>query len=777
MLEIKRTLAMTRLLTLTGAGGSGKTRLALEIARDLVGAYPEGVWLVELAPLSEGKLVSQEVAKALKVPEQPGRLLTDTLVDALREKRLLLVLDNCEHLIDAAARLTDALLYACPRLRLLITSREAMRVSGEVVWQVPPLSVPHPGESTSIDELERSEAVLLFAQRARSRRPGFSLTEQNGGVVAEICQRLEGIPLALELAAARVGVLSVEQISKRLDDSLVFLRGRSRTAERRHQTLRGTLEWSYGLLCEAEKRLFERLSVFAGACALEAAEAVGAGGGIGKEDVLDLLERLTDKSLVVVSQAGGEAAPRYRLLEPVRQYARGKLEEAGEAEAARRRHALWYLALAEEAERGLIGTHQLVWLKQLQTEHDNLRTALRWFLERGETHLGLRLAGALGRDFWRTHERLREGLEWLEAALVGEKTPSVARAKALAHAGLIAWERLDFGRSTALSEEALALSRELGYKEGAAAALYSLGMVAIYDQMSAEDAWSRFEECLVLRRELKDEVGMARTLQKMGLIMVMRRDFKRAQALYEEATGLVQRTGDKVGRVVTLWLGGLASLGLGDHESVESLCREGLDVARQIEHTHAVAFIMHVLGASACEEGLPVRSARLWGAAESVLDALGLGLGPAERYFYEPYFTVARARLGEEAFEMAWAEGQSMTLEGAIEYALSSEAEDTLPTVVAPDKQPSAAEPSDKLTRREDEVATLVAQGMSNRQIAKELFLSERTIENHVSKILRKLHLASRTEIAAWATQQRLNGKPVGASSRRFSETETGLPE
>jgi predicted ATPase/DNA-binding SARP family transcriptional activator/DNA-binding CsgD family transcriptional regulator len=754
LVEVKRELSMTRLLTLTGAGGSGKTRLALEVIRDLVGAYLDGVWVVELAPLSEPELVPQAVASALGVREKPSRPLIDDLADHISKKDLLLVLDNCEHVIDAAARITDTLLSACLRLKVLATSREALRVGGEVVWQVPPLSMPHPEESTSTDELQRSEAVRLFAQRARSRRPGFGLTERNGRAVAEICRRLDGIPLALELAAARVGMLSVEQISERLVDSLVLLRGGSRTTERRHQTLQGTLEWSYGLLTEAEQRLFERLSVFAGGWALEAAETVGAGGGISKEDVLDLLECLTDKSLVVVIEADEKGSSRYRLLEPVRQYARAKLEESGEAEATRRRHALWYLALAEEAEKELTGPHDLAWLRQLETEHDNLRAALRWFLRRGETELGLRLAASLGKDFWRTRERLREGLGWLEAALASGGNPSPTRAKALAHAGWIAWERLDFERSTVLSEEALTLSRELGYKEGTAAALYSLGMVAIHDQMRAEEAWELLENCLALRRELEDEVGAARTLQKLGLISVVRRDFERAQALYEEAIELVQKTGDKVGRAVTLWLGGLASLGLGNHERVKSLCREGLGVARQIEHMHAVALILHVLGASAAEVGSPIRSARLWGAAESMLDALGLGLGPAERYFYEPYFTVARTRLGEEAFEMAWAEGQSMTLEGAIEHALSSEEESTLPTVFAPEEQPLAAEPSDKLTRREREIATLVARGLTNRQIASKLSISEHTASTHVAKILKKLGLQSRAQMGSWLAEQ-----------------------
>lgn len=752
LVKVKRELSMTRLLTLTGAGGSGKTRLALEVIGDLVGAYLDGVWVVELAPLSEAELVPQAVASALGVRERPGRPLIDDLADHLRDKDLLLVLDNCEHLIEAAARITDVLLSGCPRLKVLATSREALRVGGEVVWLVPSLTLPHPEVPASTDKLQRSEAVRLFAQRARSRRPGFGLTERNGRAVAEICRRLDGIPLALELAAARVGTLSAEQILDRLDDSLLLLRGGGRTTAPRHQTMQGTLEWSYGLLSEAEQRLFERLSVFAGGWVLEAGETVGAGEGISKDEVLDLLECLADKSLVVVTEEDGQDSPRYRLLEPVRQYAWAKLKDSGGAEASRRRHALWFLALAEEAEKGLTGPQDLVWLRQLEIEHDNLRAALRWFLERGETELGLRLAAALGKDFWRASDRLREGLQWLEAALAGAGGPSPTRAKALAYAGWIAWERLDFERSTVFSEEALALSRELGYKEGTAAALYSLGMVAIHDQMRAEEAWALLEKCLVLRRELEDDVGAARTLQKLGLISVVRRDFARAQALYEEAMDLVQKTGDKVGRAVTLWLGGLTSLGLGNHERVKDLCREGLAVARQIEHTHAVTLILHVLGASAADAGSPARSARLWGAAESLLDALGLGLGPAERYFYEPYFATARTRLGEEAFEMAWAEGRSMTIEESIEYALSPEGEKTLTSVFAQGARPSTKQPPGRLTRREEEVAALVARGLTNRQIASKLSISEHTTATHVRKILKKLRLHSRSRLAVWMT-------------------------
>src|SRR5215208_2271157 len=388
--NVKRDLTMTRLLTLTGAGGCGKTRLALEVARELIGAYPDGVWLIELAPLSEGALVAQAVAAALGVQEQPDRSLTDALIAFLRTKRALLVLDNCEHLIDAVARFADTLLNSCAHLRVLATSRESLNVEGELNWLVPSLSVPSLLQSPRVEELAGYESVRLFVERARHRNPAFSLTPENAHAVARICERLEGIPLAIELAAARVG-LSVEQIAQRLDDSLRLLTGGSRTASPRQRTLRGTLDWSHALLSEPERRLFCWLSVFAGGWTLQAAEVVGAAGENEQGEILDSLARLVDKSLVV-AETTGMGPVRYRMLEPIRQYAQEKLEERGDAEEVRRRHARFFLALAEEAEPRLRGPEDMEWLERLENEHDNLRTALSWALEGGEAEVGLRLA-------------------------------------------------------------------------------------------------------------------------------------------------------------------------------------------------------------------------------------------------------------------------------------------------------------------------------------------------------------------------------------------------
>src|SRR5919112_441263 len=396
IVEVKCALSMTRLLTLTGAGGSGKTRLALEVARDLVGAYPDGVRLVELAPLSEGELVPQAVAQALGVREQPGRPLVQTLKDTLRSRKMLLVVDNCEHLVEAVVGLVDSLLDSCPGLRVLATSRETLNTTGEVNWVVPSLTVPYSRqEAYTPQELESYESVRLFVERAHQRKPSFELTLRNGRAVAQVCRRLEGVPLAIELAAGRMGVLSAEQLALRLEDSLKLLAG-GRTADPRHRTLRATLEWSHELLSEPERTLFRRLSVFAGGWTLEAAEEVCSAEGIEQDDVLDILSKLVDKSLVVAEASPGvEGELRYRMLEPIRQYGHERLEESREADATRDRHAASFLALAEKAGPELRGPRQVLWLKRLDTEQDNVRAALAWLLGKGESQTAARIGWSL----------------------------------------------------------------------------------------------------------------------------------------------------------------------------------------------------------------------------------------------------------------------------------------------------------------------------------------------------------------------------------------------
>ena len=407
--EVRRLLESSRLLTLTGSGGCGKTRLALA-AGELVEGFEDGVWVVDLAPLADPSLVPQAVASTLGVREQPGRLPTGTLSDYLGSKKVLLILDNCEHLVGACAELAEALLRSCPGLGVLATSREALGITGEVAWPVPALSLPDVRRLPDIESLLHYESAPLFVERAAAVRPTFALTEQNAVAVAQICYRLDGIPLAIELAAARAKVLSVEQIAERLDDCFRLLAAGGRTAMPRHRTLHATMDWSHELLPDEERALFRRLSVFAGGFSLEAAESVCAGEDLERDDVLELLSHLVDKSLVVTSDRDGET--RYRLLETIRQYTREKLSESGEAGQVREWHAGYYLALAEAAEPELKGERQVAWLERFERDHDNLRAAMRWLLERGESEKAARLGWALWLFWWIRGTSPRDGARW-----------------------------------------------------------------------------------------------------------------------------------------------------------------------------------------------------------------------------------------------------------------------------------------------------------------------------------------------------------------------------
>jgi predicted ATPase/DNA-binding SARP family transcriptional activator/DNA-binding CsgD family transcriptional regulator len=749
MLEVKRALAMTPLLSLTGAGGSGKTRLALEVARDLVGAYPDGVWLVELAPLSEGKLVPHAVADALGVSEQPGRSLAETLVDDLRNKRLLLVLDNCEHLIDAAAQLADILLSSCPRLRVLATGREALAVEGELVWLVDPLSFPDADRDGDRDthrapaagELARYDAVRLFVERARLRSPHFELRAENAGAVAQICRRLEGMPLAIELAAARVGTLPVEQISERLEDSLKLLRGDSRTAAPRQRTLRATLDWSHKLLLAEERALLRRLSAFAGSWTLEAAETVGTGDGIQEEDVCELLTNLMDKSLVFAEARAGEVV-RYRLLEPIRQYARERLEQSGEADAFLRRHAEFFLTIGEEAEPQLSGAQQQEWAERLEEEHDNLRAALSWSLEK-EPEMALRLAGALAR-FWEMRARFLEGSRWLEAALRQSDQADVAtRAKLLSEAGTFAWHRGDYDRALVLHGEALALYRQVGNDSGVAFALLCLGTQHL-EKGDNERAAPLYEAALALSRRIGDRRDIAFAVRSLAEVARRRDEYERAKTLGMESIALAREMEDnwELGRNMG-WVGMLTLWSGNDHSSAERFLKEALGLLRQFGDWMYAAYCLEGFAglAGAREQG--ARAARLWGAAEALRNTISAPPTPEARRYYDRSMGAARALLGEAAWEAAFAKGSAMSAEETVEYALSEE------VAPAPESPPAERRMYDLLTRREKEVAELVARDLTNRQIAKELVLSERTVENHVANLLKKLGLHSREHVVA----------------------------
>ncbi len=580
--EVKSLLSRTRLVTLMGAGGAGKTRLAIQAAADLIEQFPKGVWLVELAPISDPALVVQVVASTFEVREVAGRSLLDMLVDYLQPKSLLLVLDNCEHLVAASAHLASALLRACPNVKILATSREALGITGEATYRVPSLSRPDPRRLQSLEELTQFESVRLFVERGIHSQPRFALTEANAKAVAHICDRLDGIPLAIELAAARVKVLTADQIAARLDDRFRLLTGGSRTGLPHHQTLRAAMDWSHDLLSEGERTLLRRLSVFAGGFNLEAVEAVCTGDGVDVVSVLDLVANLVDKSLVVAEGLNGET--RYRLLEMIRQYGLERLQASGEVAAARGRHLDWYLGLAERAEPELHGPDQVGWLDRLEMEHDNLRAALEWTKteERG-AETGLRLAGAL-HQFWAMRGYLSEGREWLEGVVArSNSTSTVARTKAVYGAGVLAFDQGDYGRAQALCEESLSLYRELGDKLGIALSLNALGILA-RNRGDYGRAISLLDESLTLCRELGHKWAIGETLNILGLTVRRQGDFSRAKALSEESLALFRKIGDKWGLAKSLGQLGVVARYQGEYERARALHEESLALRRELGH-------------------------------------------------------------------------------------------------------------------------------------------------------------------------------------------------
>jgi predicted ATPase/class 3 adenylate cyclase len=606
--DVKRLLAKTRLLTLMGSGGAGKTRLSIQVAAELIEEFQKGVWLVELAPLSDPALVVQAVASTFQVREAAGRSLLDLLVDYLQPKSLLLVLDNCEHLVAACAQLAAALLRACPNVKILATSREALAVAGETTYQVPPLSRPDPRRAQSLEQLTRFESVQLFVERGVHSQARFALTEGNAKAVAHICHRLDGIPLAIELAAARVKVLTPDQIAARLDDRFRLLTGGSRTGLPHHQTLRAAMDWSYDLLSEEERILLRRLAVFAGGFNFEAAEAICADGAVEASAVLDLLTNLVDKSLVVAEGLNGDI--RYRLLETVRQYGLERLQGSGEIAAVRGRHLAWYLSFAERAEPELHGPDQKGWLSQLEMEHDNLRAALEWAgvgQEGAET--GLRLAGALHR-FWAMRGYLSEGREWLEGAVKSSAGPPAARAKAIFGASVLAFRQGDYRRAEELCGQSLALYRERENKFGIA---LSLNVLAFLNRNRGDHARaiSLLEESLTLCRESNQQWALAETLFILAVTVRRQGDYERAKALLEESLTLWRQTGDKAGLARSLASLGVVARLQGDFVRARALHEESLALHKELGHKLEVAEVLLMLGAAAQNQGDYARAAAL----------------------------------------------------------------------------------------------------------------------------------------------------------------------
>jgi predicted ATPase/DNA-binding SARP family transcriptional activator len=625
--DILRLLEGTRLLTLTGPGGVGKTRLALHVVGSLVETYPDGIWLVQLASLSDPDLVPHTVASVVGVEAKMGRAVIDRLVDSLRGREMLLVLDNCEHLADACAGLSEALLRACPRLQILATSREPLSIAGEMVVITAPLSIPVDGVLPTPESLVDCEAVRLFVERARYRQPTFELVLGNASAVVRLCRYLDGIPLAIELAAARIGTISIDQIVARMGDSLSLLNSGSRTAAPRQQTLRGAMDWSYDLLAKDERTLFRRLSVFVGGWTLEDAEHICASlrsNALDALDVLDLLSKLVDKSLVA---AGGEldGSIRYRMLEPIRQYASHRLAETGEAEEMRQRHASLFLGLSERAEPQLMGPDQGIWLHRLEVDHGNLRAALRRAVDLGQTEVGLRIAGALWR-FWFTRGHLYEGRRWLnelfdaEAAATGRRllpapagesksplpsghpVPEDVLAKALNAAGALAYYQSDFPQAMAAYEASLSLRRKLNDKKGIAASLGNLGLVVKEDGEYAR-AEALYEESRSLYDELDDKRGVANALNNLGIVAGAQGKFERAIVLHERSLALKRELGDKRGVVTSLTNLGSIAVERREYQRARELHGESIVLAKELGAKRSLAVAVSNLGHAAWDEG------------------------------------------------------------------------------------------------------------------------------------------------------------------------------
>lgn len=705
--QIKQLLPATRLLTLTGTGGIGKTRLALQAAAEVLDAYRDGIWFVDLAPLLDPALVPSALAQVLGVKETVGQPLLTTVCKHLRGKELLLVLDNCEHVLGASAELVDTLLRETARVSVVATSRESLHVATERAYPLGALPLPDPKAGAAA--IARSDAVQLFVDRARQHRPRFDLEAQRSRAVAQICVRLDGLPLALELAAARVAVLPVEEIVRLLDQRFRLLTSGGELP--RQHTLRAMIDWSYELLSPTEQQSFARLSVFAGGWTVAAAEAaVAAGAGIARDDVVYLLIALIEKSLVVADENGD----RYRMLETLRQYAGEKLAAGADADAVRTRHRDYFLALAEEAEPKLKGTEEAThWLQRLDEELENVRAALEWCLVAAWSSGGLRVCGALQR-FWWMRGYLSEGREWCARILAqaGSEAPTRERANALGAAAALAQLQADYPHAKAWHEESLAIRRELGDRRGIATSLSNLGVVASHqgDFGSAralfeesltivrqlEDAWgvaialgnlgrvanevgdypaarSRHEESLAIKRKLGDRAGIANALESLANVAHAQGDLPTAKALRVESLVIVRELGDRMSIALSLTNHGAVACDQGEFVTARELFTESLVNLKELGDRRNIASALEGLAAVAAALDGPLHAARLWGAVERLRREIGAPPAGYAKAGVDTRVAAARAAMGDEAaFVQAWQEGRALTLEKAIELALVS---------------------------------------------------------------------------------------------------------
>ena len=714
--EVKRLVSTSRLVTLTGSGGSGKTRLSVQVASDLGADYPNGVWFIELAPVTDPELVSHTILSILNLREDSHRSALEVLIDYLRAKVVLLVLDNCEHLIEACAQVSEALLRACPKLRILATSREALGIAGEAAYHVPSLHTPNPAQLPSLDKLEQVDSIRLFVERAVTAKPGFTLTPENAPFVAQICSRLDGIPLALELAASRVRVLAPNQIASRLDDRFRLLTGGSRTALPRQQTLRAMMDWSYSLLSEPEKRLFRRLAVFGGGWTLEATEFV-CGDDSSQFDVLDLLARLVDKSLIFTEESTGET--RYHRLETIRQYSREKFFETDDVETVRDRHLEYFVQFAERVDENLKGGEQIVWHNRMAAEQDNLRAALDWGLSRNPDS-ALRIAGAANL-FWTAGGYSAEGFRWTTKALeqveqlpdsagVAQQQRLAARARALRGLARLYLSLGDNASAKSAAEESVTLYRQSQDRRGLSFALVVLAypLEFLGERVRAEAV---LQESNAIARAEGDVYVVCRSLNILARVMVdLHRDLDLSQRYVEESLRLAQAAGlrnqeaqareilgiiatradhyaearahfqesvrvyQEVGATfnVILEKSNLAHLErrLGNHASALDYYRQTIVAFRDIGQVGAVSHQLECFGFIALAQDQPERALRLLGAANALREKSGTPMTPDEQVYFDQRLDELRENLDSMGFDSIWAQGRALAMEPAIVLAL-----------------------------------------------------------------------------------------------------------